>query len=228
MAENVAIVGTGNSLSVGSRISWAAIFGGAVLALALYFMFLLLGSAVGLTISDRVNPASLKTAAIVWSLLTLCIALFVGGIVTSHFTVGESKTEAIVYGVLMWALLVGLMIVLGTLGIRAGFSAMMGMANLSRDASSPNWEALARTAGVPGEQIDAWRKSASQRPDQGTEPISRSELEDSATRITWYTFLAMWVSMLAAGAGAWTGAGQTFRVSVRAVQAGTLAQRLHS
>jgi hypothetical protein len=226
MVETVTVAGAGKALSVGSRISWAAIFGGAVLALALYFMFLLLGSAVGLTISDRVRPASLKTAAIVWSLLTLCIALFVGGIVTSHFTVGESKTEAVVYGVLMWALLVGLMIVLGTLGIRAGFSAMMGMAHLSRDAS-PNWENLARTAGVPDEQIDAWRKSASHKTSPSTEPLNRAELEESVTRITWYTFLAMWVSMLAAGAGAWAGAGQTFRVTVR-VADGTLAQRLHS
>src|SRR5437868_1693676 len=91
--------------SVGSRISWGAIFAGAVLALGIYSLLTILGGAVGLSISDRMNPTTLKTTALVWTMLTMVVAIFVGGAVTSQFTVGESKTEAMLYGIIMWALL---------------------------------------------------------------------------------------------------------------------------
>ena len=126
--------------SVGSRVSWAAIFAGGILAFAIYFLLMILGSAVGLTLKDRVNTGPLQTTAIVWTLLTFCVALFVGGIITSLFTVGENKVEAMVYGILMWALVTGSLIVLGGLGVRSGFNAMMGMAHSDGSATASTWE----------------------------------------------------------------------------------------
>src|SRR5919108_422939 len=76
-------------VSVGTRVSWAAIFAGAVLALAIYFLLAILGGAVGVSVSDRVDPSKLRTGALIWAIVTTCAALFVGGVVTSQFTVGE-------------------------------------------------------------------------------------------------------------------------------------------
>src|SRR5687768_4720062 len=107
MAENVTPAQAEDVMSVGSRISWAAIFAGAVLALAMNFLLMMLGGAVGLSVRDRVDPDKFNDAAVIWTILCLCISLFVGGVVTSQFTVGENKMEAVIYGIIMWALLVG-------------------------------------------------------------------------------------------------------------------------
>jgi hypothetical protein len=45
--------------SVGTRMRWGAILAGGMLALGLYFLLGILGAAVGLSISDRLNPTTL-------------------------------------------------------------------------------------------------------------------------------------------------------------------------
>ena len=82
-------------------------------------MFTTLGRAVGLSISDRVAPSSLQTGTVVWTILTLCVALFVGGLMASLFTVGENKVESVFYGVIMWAFLLALFLGMGAAGVAA-------------------------------------------------------------------------------------------------------------
>src|SRR5438105_317139 len=88
--------------SVGSRVSWSAIFAGAALALAIYFLLMVLGAAVGLTYTERIDPG-VHQGAIGWALVTLCVSVFLGGLISSQFTVGENKVEAVVGGILAWA-----------------------------------------------------------------------------------------------------------------------------
>lgn len=194
-----------DQLSVGSRVSWAAVFAGAILALAIYFLLMLLGNAVGLTIGERVDAANVQTGAIAWSLLTLCTAVFVGGVITSLFTVGENKVEAVIYGVLMWAVLIGLLIFLGGMGFRAGFHALTDIGRLSGKAATANSESVTR---------DGVLAKASETAKTAATPISREDMEKAATQISWIAFFGTWVSMMAAAAGAWMGAGPTFRVVV--------------
>src|ERR1700732_3421158 len=103
MADKVTVPRAAELVSVGSRISWGAIMAGAILALGIYSLLTILGGAVGLSISERVNPTTLKTTAVIWTLITMVAGIFVGGMVVSQFTVGETKTEAMLYGVIMWA-----------------------------------------------------------------------------------------------------------------------------
>jgi len=195
--------------SVGSRVSWSAIFAGAALAFACYFLLMVLGSAVGLSIQDRMDTSSQQTAAIAWSIVTLCASLFLGGLITSLFTVGENKVEAVVYGVLVWAVLVGALIILGGIGVR-GINSMTTMTYRADSGRTPAWEAMALEAGVPRDQIDAWRQRTV-RPDQPNDQAAR---EEAASRIAWIAFIGTWVSMMAAAFGAWMGAGPTFRLVV--------------
>ena len=199
-------------VSVGTRVSWPAILAGAVLALAMYFLLAILGGAVGVSVKDRVDPNKLQTGAFIWAIVTTCAALFVGGVVTSQFTVGENKMEAILYGILMWALLMAFLLLLGAAGVRAGFSAMVGMATIAQNTTDESWDAAAERAGVPRSQIDAWRKQSGDTETKEAKDARTKLSETSAKTITWYAFAGAWISMIAAAAGAWIGAGPTFRL----------------
>jgi hypothetical protein len=214
MAEQVTTPRMEDLVSVGSRISWGAIAAGAVVALALQFLLAVLGGAVGLSISDRVDPTDLRTGAVVWAIVTVCAALFVGGMVTSQFTVGENKMEALLYGIIMWALLFALLLGLGAAGGRVGWNAMVRMADLAHTASAQSWETAARNAGVRADQIDEWRRKMAGSADKkdGSAPTPEAT-SDAVTRITWYTFAGTWLSMLAAALGALVGAGPTFKLA---------------
>ena len=83
MAEN-ATLRAEDLVPVRSRVSWGAIFAGAVLALAVYLILTLLGGAIGLTVSDNVRTDTLKTGGAIWAILATAIALFVGGWVTTQ------------------------------------------------------------------------------------------------------------------------------------------------
>ena len=113
---------------VHSRISWGAIVAGSVLALALYFLLTLLGGAIGLTINDRTTAQGLGNAAAVWAIAVTALCLFVGGVVASQLTVGESKMESALYGLLVWAVVFAMLLWLMATGVRLGFNAMVGAA----------------------------------------------------------------------------------------------------
>lgn len=213
MADNVTTPRAEDLISVGSRISWGAIVAGGVLALALQFLFTLLGSAVGLTISDDMSARNLHIATVVWALFTLCLSLFVGGLVISQFTVGENKIEAMLYGIIMWGLLLAMILGLGAIGVTAGFNSLVGMAMMAEGASTQDWEAAAQRAGVPKSEIDEWRSKLTDRAQGRGDAQGENETASAeATRITWYVFLGTWLSMMAAAGGALVGAGPTFRV----------------
>lgn len=198
--------------SVGTRVSWGAVLAGSVLALGLYLLFATLGGAVGLSINDRVNPNNLQTGAVAWAFLTTVVALFFGGLVTSLFTAGENKTEAVISGILTWAVVLALLLVLGAAGTRAGFQAMQAMGNSAPAASTQNWEIGAREAGVPAAQIEEWRKQQGSADKSRPDARNQEEVLNAATRLSWYAFAGTWLSMLAAAVGALVGAGPTFRI----------------
>jgi len=199
--------------SLGSRISWGAILAGCMTALGMYFLLTTLGAAVGLSISDRTNPSTLHTGAIIWAFLTTAAALFVGGVVTSLFTIGEDQIEAMLHGVIMWAVLFTILLVLGSAGIHSGFNAMAMIA--SQDRTAQNWERAAQDAGVTPAQIQEWRRQAnanSHGAAPGPEDQDREAVKAAATRMAWYAFAGAWLSMIAGALGGLVGAGPTFRV----------------
>lgn len=118
-------------VSVGSRISWGAIFAGSVLALALYLLLTVLGAAVGLSVRDRVTEENLERTTLLWTIGIACVALFAGGVITSSFTVGENNTEAVIYGILMWALTFAIVIALGGMGVRTGYGTMLRLTDMA-------------------------------------------------------------------------------------------------
>jgi len=207
-------------LPVGSRVSWAAVFAGSVIALALYFLMTLVGSAIGLSVHDRVRPFNVGTAAAIWAVLSMVVALFVGGYITSQLTVGENKTEAAIHGVIMWGVLFGMLLWLMASGVRSGFNAMVGMAQAgvatTGDTVINNWEAGAQRAGVPQATIAEWKQKAADDSDANARKAEDARNlqidEETAARVTWWAVLGTVLSMAAAVIGALAGAGPTFRL----------------
>jgi hypothetical protein len=212
-------------LPVRSRVSWGAIFAGATVALALYFLLTLVGSAIGLSVAGHVRPSNVGVGAAIWAILSTVAALFVGGWVTTQLAVGENKTEAVMHGVILWGVLFAMLLWLMASGIKAGFSAMMGMAQtgavVARGTTAEDWQAAARRGGVPEETVAEWKRKAADAPEaarrEAADPENQQAAEDAATRVTWWAVLGTLLSMAAAVFGALAGSGPTLRLfAVRA------------
>jgi len=198
-------------IPVRSRISWAAVLGGSILALAIWTLLVLLGSAIGLSIHDNVGGRSLAVGAVIWAILVTAGSLFLGGFVASQLTTGENKLEGILYGVLVWAVMSGVLIYLAAQGFRVGFSGMVAMTNTGNNPAAANgmsWQEMARRSGVPQAEID--RMSATTN--------DPNRIDDTATRAAWYSFLGTLVGMAAAAVGGYVGSGPTLRLFTMRVQ----------
>lgn len=200
-------------VEVGSRVSWGAILAGAVMALAVGFVFSLLGGAIGLSFAADADQETLGYGAAIWAVATTIIALFIGGWITSQCVVGETKTESVVHGIIMWGVVLAMLLYLTASGIGAGFSSMLQVANVganaSENASQEQMDSVARSMGFTQEDIDKARANMQNMAD---DPQAREEVHETATAATWWTFAGTIVSMGAAIAGAMVGAGPNFRL----------------
>jgi hypothetical protein len=207
-------------LPVRSRVSWGAIFAGAVVAMAAYLVLTLLGAAVGLSVSHNVRGETLGAGAAIWAIITTIASLFLGGWVTTQCAVGENKMEAVVHGVIMWGAFFAMILWMVAVGVRGGFNAMLGATYagtvVGRAIPAEDWEAAARRAGVSQEQIDKWRENVRNAPARAREaledPANRQAAADNAMAAAWWTLLGTVLSLAAAIAGALVGSGPSFRL----------------
>jgi hypothetical protein len=211
-------------MPVRSRVSWGAIFAGAVIALTVNLILSALGIALGLSVSGSVGERELGIGAAVWAVAAALLSLFAGGCVTSQCTVGEDKPEAMVHGVIMWGVVFAALLSLMAGGVRVGFNTVMGMASSPVTATLVNRlsEEDLRAAGFTPDQITGMRQQFDQLRAQGQNLSGelRNAAEDPRARsAAWWTFAGILLSMLAAVAGSLAGAGPTLyltRVRLRA------------
>jgi ABC-type transport system involved in multi-copper enzyme maturation permease subunit len=126
MSEQAPSLKATDLLAVKSRVSWGAIGAGAMVALAIYFFLTLLGLAIGLEVASRRAPGQeFAIGAAIYSVFTLLFSMFLGGWSTSRLAVGETKLEAVLYGVILWGVLfLGMFWLIGA-GVRVGFGALV-------------------------------------------------------------------------------------------------------
>ena len=90
-----------------SRISWASIFAGLVIALALQILLSLLGLGIGLSTVDPATEANatagLGTGAAIWFGISAIASMFVGGLVCARLS-NSLPNDGILHGLLVWAL----------------------------------------------------------------------------------------------------------------------------
>jgi hypothetical protein len=209
--------------SVGSRISWGAILAGAVMTIATYLVLTFLFAALGLSLTDAgVRANQVGTGALIAAIVALALALFFGGWVTTQLSVGENRREAAIYGVLMWAVVTAFTLFLVSMGVRAGYMALVGgtligqnAAQIQQQQSQPrNWEELARDAGVPQERINEWRQATDPNRIRAevNDPANRERVESASVVTAWSVFTGTLISIGAAITGAMVGRGGTFRL----------------
>jgi hypothetical protein len=139
-----------NVVDTRPRLSWGAIFGGAVTALALWLLLYAFGLAVGLSSLDPTNPGSLKPSGIftgIWALIAPLIALFVGGWVAGRGASVLSRSTGASHGLVMW----GVTTLIGASMVIMLMSAIVGGAvSLGKAAASAGGEALGAAASGGG------------------------------------------------------------------------------
>jgi hypothetical protein len=190
---------------VGSRVSWGAILAGAVTALSLYLLWGTLGIALGFSISGSVGDRELAVGATVWAVLATLLSLFVGGWVTSQCSVGESKLEAALYGVILWGVVFATLVILMGSGIQLGFQSLLSItiSPAVGIVTERLTEQDLQQAGLTREQIERVQARAQNLP---AELRARGK-EPRSVAAAWWTFGGILLSMLTAVAGSLAGAG---------------------
>jgi hypothetical protein len=201
-------------VAVRSRVSWGAIFAGAVTALAVYLLFSTLGVAVGFSVSDSVGDRELGIGATIWAIAAMLISLFLGGWVSSQCSVGENRQEAVVYGIIVWGVMFAMLLWLMAGGIRIGFNAVMGVMNAPAAgamASRLSDDEL-RAAGFTQEQVDSLRGQFERlraRAQNLPNEMRAAAQSPNTSAAAWWTFAGIALSMLASIGGALAGSGPT-------------------
>ena len=134
------------------RVSWGAIFAGAIVALASWILLYAIGLAVGLSSVDPADMSSAKVAGIgtgIYSILAPLIALFCGALVASRLAGLRNHKDGALHGVVVW----GLTTIAGLFVIGTLLSNIIGgMVGLGKDA-------VASAASVVGGAADSVEKA---------------------------------------------------------------------
>jgi hypothetical protein len=144
------------------RISWAAIFGGVIMVVAIQLLLSLLGAGIGLNTVDTnggSTPAasSLGMAAGLWWVVSSCVALAAGGYVAAWMAGIEIRFDGLLHGLVTWgiATLLTFWLLTSAIGgiIGGGFSALGSVASAAGSGVSDAAKPIAQAAGVSPDMI---------------------------------------------------------------------------
>jgi hypothetical protein len=161
------------------RISWAAMFGGVILVVAIQLLLSLLGAGIGLgtvNVNAGTTPhaSSLGIGAGVWWVISSCIALFFGGYIAAWLAGIEIRFDGMLHGLLIWGVTTVLTIYLLTSAIGSiiggGFSAIGSVASTAGSGVSAAAKPMAQAAGVTPDVVQDQAKAFLQpgNPDPAT------------------------------------------------------------
>ena len=113
------------------RISWGAVFAGAIIALATQIVLALIGVAIGLATLDPASGDSptgtaLGAGAAIWLVLSSLISLFLGGFIAARLA---GKVNGWLHGLTTWGTLTLLMLMLLTTAAGQLIGAASGLTN---------------------------------------------------------------------------------------------------
>jgi hypothetical protein len=128
---------------VGPRVRWGGVTSGLIITLGTVLFLTALGLAIGITAVGDPRAATHDTAtglgigASIWAALTLLIAYFLGGLVSTTVTDRPDRGGALIHGALVWTLAsVCLLWLLGQ-GVSLGLSGLFGaLGGLTRTAAT--------------------------------------------------------------------------------------------
>lgn len=200
-----------------ARISWGAVFAGAIIALATQIVLALIGMAIGLA---TLNPASgntpsgtaLGTGAAIWLVVSSLISLFIGGYIAARLA---GRFNGWLHGLITWGTLTLLTMMLLTTAAGQLIGVASGLTNFAISNSD-------KTSQLPPalqQPIEQFKDQAGQTADQAaaqaqsTDPQTReAKARDAGQKAakggavgTGAAAFAMILGAIAAGFGGRTG-----------------------
>ena len=216
-------VGIEDIAGVKSRVSWGAIIGGSVVAIATYLFLSLFFAGVGLSLAEAgVRAGNAAIVAVIMGILSIVVAMYIGGCTACVLTAGETRREAKIYGVLTWAVVTAFSIIMVTLGMTGGYLALLGAATTVEQVAdnadtNMTWEQLARRQGVDAQAIENFKKGnleqVADKVDRNVNEEQAAETAQTTSMIAvWSTLVGTLLSLGAAVLGGIAGVGPTFRI----------------
>jgi hypothetical protein len=103
----------------GTKVSWGGVFGGVLVAVGLLFLLGALGVAVGISAADpgETQASTLGMGAGIWAAVSLLIALFVGGMVSTRIGAISDGTTGFFEGALVWVVSILMMVYFVSSGV---------------------------------------------------------------------------------------------------------------
>jgi hypothetical protein len=194
-AERRRIAYPGLFAADGMKVSWGGILGGVLVALGVLVLLATLGVAVGITAVDpgSTDASKLGTGAGIWAGVSLLIALFVGGFVSTRIGATYDSQTAFFAGFLMWVV----SIVLVAYMAASGAASLTGGAfQLFSSASPQTQEQAAATIQDKAQELQQKAPELQQK---------AQEVKPQATKAAWITFGSLVLSLLAALIGSAAG-----------------------
>ncbi len=199
----------------GVRVSWGGIWGGVLTALGLLILLAALGAAVGITATNpqRADVAKIGIAAGAWIGISLLIALFVGGMVTTRIGATFDGATGFWEGALVWIVTLLLMGYLATTSLsslmggalRVIGGATQAAATAAQGTTAASNAANAATNASPSAVIGRLKERIDTARANGTVERKAAEVQPTATKASWGAFVALILSLAAAVLGAMAG-----------------------
>jgi len=128
---------------IGVRVRWGGVTSGWVMALGTILLLTALGLAIGISAigdprtADSNTASGLGMGAGLWGAITLLIASFLGGLVSTRVTDRPDRGGAFLHGALVWTLTSLVLVWLLGQGISLGLSGLFGaLSGLTRTAAT--------------------------------------------------------------------------------------------
>lgn len=115
------------AMTDGLRVSWGGIWGGVLVVMGILMLLSALGVAIGFSTVDpgaATDAGKLMTGAGIYAVVSLLVALFVGGMVSTRIGAVYDRTTGVFAGALVWIVsVIAMLLVAGSgLGLMDGMS----------------------------------------------------------------------------------------------------------
>jgi hypothetical protein len=182
---------------VRTRVSWSSVFAGAAVALAVYVLLAMFGTALGFSIADRgASARTMSIYAAIWALISVLVSLYLGGFIAAQCSVGQTRPEAAIHGVILWGVVFTALLWLLASGLSLGFASLLGAA-------------VTNDRGLPAAAERTETGAAAPTPAEQLNQRVQEEWSAHRTAAAWWSLVGIILSMIAAVAGTLSGVGRT-------------------
>ena len=112
-----------------------SLLAGSIVAVVSYSLLSLLGVAMAMTLYGEDfswTAQQLGTAAGIWTFVSLILSMFLGGWVSTRFTTGEFRYEAILYGIVVWGVSSMILIPLASFGVGGSVGSVLASRGIAK------------------------------------------------------------------------------------------------